>query len=56
MNNNILHLCVDDSFTDIALQYFEKASPQNNIVIKFGGNKLKNLKVNAFILIVKTKY
>ncbi|HFG6926183.1 TDP-N-acetylfucosamine:lipid II N-acetylfucosaminyltransferase [Acinetobacter baumannii] len=50
MSNNILHLCVDDSFTDIALQYFEKASPQNNIVIKFGGNKLKKFKGKCFYI------
>ncbi|WP_179994282.1 TDP-N-acetylfucosamine:lipid II N-acetylfucosaminyltransferase [Acinetobacter sp. YH1901136] len=41
---------MDDSFTDIALQYFEKVSPQNNIVIKFGGQKFKKFNGQCFYL------
>lgn len=55
MSKKILHLCVDDSFTDIALQYFEKALPENNIVIKYKGEKLKKFKGKCFYINKKSE-
>lgn len=55
MSKKILHLCVDDSFTDIALQYFEKASPENNIVIKYRGEKFKKFKGECFYINKKSE-
>lgn len=55
MSKKILHLCVDDSFTDIALQYFEKASPENNTVIKYRGEKLKRFKGKCFYINKKSQ-
>lgn len=49
-NKKILHLCVDDSFTEIALQYFEKASSQNNVVIKFGDKEFKKFNGQCFYI------